>query len=445
MAEAGLPPSAIERFQADYERLVAGDAGYISEEELLPVTDLPRLEALQVGPQSSQNLAALAVIKLNGGLGTSMGLLGPKGALPVSQGLSFLAITALQISSLQKRLGAGLPLVLMNSFATREESLKILREHNLQSQVSLDFLQSKVPKVEAAGFAPATYPQDPELEWCPPGHGEIYSALKSSGILAELLEKGYRYAFVSNVDNLGASVDPRILDWFVENQLDFAMEVTRRTEHDRKGGHLALRKSDGRLTLREVAQCPADQTGAFEDIERYRYFNTNNLWLNLESIARLEKAPLLPLIVNRKTVNPSDRTSTPVIQLESAMGAAISSFARSAALDVDRSRFLPVKNTTDLLRLSSDLYKLDEDYQLRWQGQGDGPTLSLDDQIYRNFPEWQKRFPHSAGLLGCSSLKIEGDVSFLSASPVFRGEVRIHAEAPGRLDGPGPFEGDIKL
>jgi len=60
--------------------------------------------------------------------------------------------------------------------------------------------------------------------------------------------------------------------------------VTRRTAADRKGGHLARRTADGRLLLREVAQCPDADLESFQDISRHKYFNTNSLWLRLDAL-----------------------------------------------------------------------------------------------------------------------------------------------------------------
>src|SRR5438105_1204399 len=88
----------------------------------------------------------------------------------------------------------------------------------------------------ASGLVPES-----ELEWCPPGHGDIYTALVTSGMLDALLDAGYEHAFVSNSDNLGAVLDPRILAWFAAERIPFLMEVADRTEADRKGGHIAQR------------------------------------------------------------------------------------------------------------------------------------------------------------------------------------------------------------
>src|SRR5204863_6333635 len=214
---------------------------------------------------------------------------------------------------LRDRSGARLPLVLMNSFYTRDDSLAALQNYpDLKADVPLDFVQGRVPKLTADDLEPVEWPGDPDLEWAPPGHGDLYTSLVTSGMLGELLERGYEYAFVSNADNLGATLNERILGWFARERLPFAMEVADRTEADRKGGHLARRR-DGGLVLRETAQTPDEDLDAFQDVARHRYFNTNNLWVNLRTLADVleERGGVLglPLIANRKTVDPSDPES----------------------------------------------------------------------------------------------------------------------------------------
>ncbi|CAE7742840.1 UGP1, partial [Symbiodinium pilosum] len=168
--------------------------------------------------------------------------------------------------------------------------------------------------------------------------------------------------FVSNSDNLGATMDLRLLTYFADSGAPFLMEVAARTDADKKGGHLAVMKSGGGLTLRESAQCPKEDEGAFQDVSKYTYFNTNNLWVHLGKLHELfEKnggALPLPVMKNDKTVDPRDKKSTKVIQLETAMGAAISCFEGAQAIKIPRTRFAPVKKTDDLFALRSDAYTL---------------------------------------------------------------------------------------
>ena len=103
-------------------------------------------------------------------------------------------------------------------------------------------MQNKVPKIDVKSLAPIDWPPNPSLEWCPPGHGDIYPSLLGSELLDELLNEGKNFLFVSNSDNLGATLDLRLLDFFARSGAPFLMEVTARTAADRKGGHLGAQK-----------------------------------------------------------------------------------------------------------------------------------------------------------------------------------------------------------
>ena len=430
MRAEGLGDAAVESFARQYERLRDGETGTLAESEIDPVADLPDAEDLTESA-SAELLDQAVVIKLNGGLGTSMGMTRAKSLLEVKDGRSFLDLIAEQILDLRERSGARLPLILMNSFATQADSLAALERYDdLSAGLPVDFVQNKVPKLRAEDLAPAEWPDDPALEWAPPGHGDLYTALVTSGMLEALLDGGYRYAFVSNSDNLGAVLDPRILAWLAERGAPFLMEVADRTSSDRKGGHLARRKSDGGLVLREIAQTPEEDVDAFQDTARHRYFNTNTLWVDLHALRDVLAGSGvidLPMIVNRKTVDPGDKASTPVIQLETAMGAAIGVFDGAAALRVPRSRFVPVKTTNDLLSLRSDAYVIGAGRAVHLAPERDGvpPFVDLDPDHYKLVADFDARFPAGApSLVGCAALRVVGDVRF-GADVVVRGEVTV--------------------
>lgn len=452
MRTEGVADVGIRTFAHYYERLRAGEAGALAESEIEPVAELPDAAELPDDEDGARDaLAHTVVIKLNGGLGTSMGMTGPKSLLEVKDGLTFLDITVRQILHLRERMDATLPLVLMNSFATHEASLEALAAHDdlAVEGVPADFLQSKVPKLRADDLAPAEWPADPSLEWAPPGHGDLYPSLLSSGMLDTLLDGGYRHAFVANVDNLGAVLEPRILAWLAREQIPFLMEVADRTAADRKGGHLAQRPGGG-LVLREIAQTPDDDVDAFQDLSRHRFFNTNTLWLDLRALRDVldERDGVLglPMIVNRKTVDPSDADSTPVIQLETAMGAAIDVFAGARAIRVPRERFAPVKTTDDLLALRSDAYVLHDDgsVALAPEREADGaPLVELDERFYKLVRDCEERFPEGPpSLVGADRLTVRGDVVF-GAQVVVRGAVTVENDGDDqkRIDDGALLEG----
>jgi UTP--glucose-1-phosphate uridylyltransferase len=436
MRAAGAHPAELAAMKRRMQQLDDPQAGRLPGDVLEPLPDLPRLEELPEpsAEHAREVLDRLVVVKLNGGLGTSMGLSGPKSLLTVKPDTSFLDVIATQVLGLRERYGARLPLLLMNSGSTRGPSLSVLRRYDgLRTQdTPLDFLQGREPKLRADDLQPVAWPDDPDLEWCPPGHGDLYTALAASGTLDTLLDAGLRWCYVSNSDNLGALADVRLAAWVADEGVPFAMEAVRGTPADRKGGHLALR--DGQVVLRETAQVP-DGDPSFGEIDRWRYYNTNNLWVDLQALKDLQAqdpaAPELPLIVNRKTVDPRDKSSTAVIQLETAMGAAVGSIPGARAVEVPRSRFAPVKTTNDLLVVRSDAYELTPDGRMTPTYDPPGPVVSLDDDHYKMVPDFEQRFPSGApSLRRCTKLDVEGDVTF-GADVVVEGDV--HVEGPRRV------------
>ena len=422
MGKNGLPSLVIDTFRHYYTLLVQGETGLITKADIDPVGEEGVADAEKLSGLTEAGRAALekvVVIKLNGGLGTSMGLSRAKSLLEVKNGLTFLDIIARQILTCRRKFGVNLPFVLMNSFNTETDTQEALSSYkDLATEIPLTFLQHKFPKVFQGGLSPAIWPSDPDMEWNPPGHGDIYAALMSSGMLQLLLGAGIRYAFISNSDNLGAVVDNTILGYFAKNNFPFMMEVADRTKADSKGGHLA-RLKNGRLTLREIAQCPEDEMEELQNINVYRYFNTNTIWVNLLALKELLEAHRnvirLPMIRNPKTVDPKDESTPRVYQIETAMGSAISIFDGATAVRVPRTRFAPVKKCQDLLALWSDCYVLTDDYHVIQNPNRRLATLEvkLDGRYYKKIDQLKTRFPQGVpSLLDCVSLEVYGDVVF---------------------------------
>lgn len=453
MRRAGVAENAITVFSHYYEQLAEGATGVVAESSISPVTDLPALTDLlgQGRTPSAEALDRTVVIKLNGGLGTSMGMTKAKSLLPVRAGRTFLDLIVAQVLAARTRHGVRLPLILMNSFATSADTMAELASSPAirVDELPLEFMQNQEPKLLVDDLTPVEWPDDPSLEWCPPGHGDLYTALQGSGVLAQLLDAGYRYASVSNADNLGAAPSAELADWFASTGAPFAMEVCERTPADRKGGHLALRDADGRLVLREKAQIAPEDEEAFGDIERHRFFNTNNLWLDLQqladTLAEREGVLGLPLIRNRKNVDPTDRESPEVYQIETAMGAAIEVFEGSQAIVVPRDRFLPVKTTNDLLLLRSDVYQVQEDGTLV-RVDPTPPLVRLAPGPYQLIADFEKRFPYGPpSLREATSLTVEGDWTFGQEITVLGDVVLPETDAPRKVPAGSVLDGKAGL
>ncbi|GAA1739410.1 UTP--glucose-1-phosphate uridylyltransferase [Aeromicrobium alkaliterrae] len=442
MVSAGVPQQAIDVFTHYYDQLQAGATGMIPEADVEPLSGIHRAATLEASPEDVRTAAdATVVIKLNGGLGTSMGMDRAKSLLPVRRGLSFLDIIVGQVEHVRRTHDVRLPLIFMNSFRTRDDTRAALAHHpGIETPgLPIDFVQNLEPRLRADDLTPVDWPADAELEWCPPGHGDLYTALQTSGILDQLLDAGYLYATVSNSDNLGAAPDPEMMAWFAGSGAPYAAEVCRRTPADVKGGHLVVRRSDGRLVLRETAQTPPEDAAAASDLTLHRYFHTNNLWFDLRVLKKTldERQGILglPLIKNRKVVDPADPGSPEVIQIETAMGAAVQVFDGATAIEVDRARFLPVKTTNDLLLLRSDVYGVGDDFRVR--ATVEPPLVDLDKRYFGTIADFEARFPHVPSLASAERFTVRGDWSF-GADVVVAGEVLLEEDETAGKTGDAP-------
>ncbi len=425
MTKEGLEDLVIQSFSNSYYKILEGSTGTLSEAEIEPPVKENLIDYDKLESATSSPLEKLAVIKLNGGLGTSMGLKKAKTLLKIKGENNFLDVIAKQILHLRKESGKDIPLIFMHSFNTQKDSLSYLEKYSTLAlpHIPLDFLQNKFPKIKLNDLSPLKNEND-NFNWNPPGHGEIYTALAISGVLDKLITEGFEFAFISNSDNLGAVIDEKILAHFAEEKLPFMMEVCKRTEMDKKGGHLAQTKR-GQLMLRETAQCPDDEVALFQNINRYSYFNTNNLWVNLKALKQrlYETRYLLPLtmILNKKEVD-----GEKVYQVESAMGAAISVFKNSRAIIVNRDRFAPVKKTNDMMAILSDAYELTPENKLELVNEYDHvPHIELNEEFYKDINDFEKRFAGGIpSLKKCKSLIVTGDVYF-GRNVEIKGNVRI--------------------
>ncbi|MFO0750090.1 MAG: UTP--glucose-1-phosphate uridylyltransferase [Myxococcota bacterium] len=461
MRAAGQPDLAIATFKHAWDQLVAGATGLVPETAIEPVESLPdKADLAGFEIHGEKELPHTVVIKLNGGLGTSMGMERAKSLLVAKDGRTFLELIIDQVLSLRAEHHVALPLVLMDSFRTQDDAQSALAGHLAliagQNDLPTTFLQHQVPKVRAADLTVAVH-DDESLTWCPPGHGDIYIALATSGLLDRLLLQGFRWAFISNADNLGAVPDLALLGWMAATGKAFVMECADRTAADKKGGHLAARPPSrgGGYLLREVAQCPPDDVRFFQDITRHRFFNTNNVWVDLTAVKGLldrRGGRLgLPLIRNVKPIDPTEPASESVVQLETAMGAAIELFSdlgmdgreAAGAVRVGRERFVPVKTTNDLLVLWSDVFMREGDGRVHAipERAGNLPLVDLDPKYFKNIEDFMARFPKGApSLRNASRLVVRGDVVF-EGDVVVTGDVTIEHVGPGQRRVSGPISG----
>ncbi|KII92952.1 hypothetical protein PLICRDRAFT_172976 [Plicaturopsis crispa FD-325 SS-3] len=384
-------------------------------------------------PIDPQSLNKLAVLKVNGGLGTSMGMTGAKSALEVKDDMTFLDLTVRQIEHLNTTHRVDVPLILMTSFNTHEDTLNIIKKYANQQLRITTFNQSRYPRISAETLLPVPkHHEEDKKSWYPPGHGDLYNALTHSGVLDQLLADGKEYLFVSNSDNLGAVVDQNILQHMIDTQAEFLMEVTDKTKADVKGGTLI--DYDGSIRLLEIAQVPSEHTEEFKSVRKFKIFNTNNLWINLKALKRImsKEAMDLEIIINPKVTE--DGIS--VIQLETAAGAAIKHFKNAHGINVPRSRFLPVKSCSDLLLIKSDIYSLEHGQLVVSEDRmfGTTPVIKLGDH-FKKIQQFQKRFKKIPKIIELDHLTVTGDVNF-GRNVTLRGTVIVVANEGQRIDIP---------
>lgn len=461
MRDAGMSDTAIAQFSHLYEVWRNNEKGsFIREHDVEPIKTVPSFHEIYETidhDKAVKAFAKTAFIKLNGGLGTSMGLSCAKSLLPVrrhkARQMRFIDIIIGQVLTARQRLGVDLPLILMNSFRTSKDTLQVLKRNRkfVQNDIPVEIIQHQEPKILARTGEPVSYPEDPTLEWCPPGHGDLYSTIWESGILDKLSECGFSYLFISNSDNLGARPSRTLAQYFENTHAPFMIEVAKRTQADRKGGHIVRDIETGRMLLREMSQVNPEDKRSAQSINKHPYFNTNNIWIRIDALKKMLKkyngVLPLPVICNNKTVDPTNPESAKVVQLETAMGAAVSLFDDAICVEVDRMRFLPVKTTNDLFIMRSDRFHLTDSYEME-DGNYIFPDIDLDPRYYRNIDDFNERFPYSVpALAAAKSVTIKGDWTFGNQVSMFADAVLQDSGEPnyvpnGGFVGPQGIEPD---
>eukprot|EP00180_Rhodochaete_pulchella_P001530 Plantae.Rhodophyta-Rhodochaete_pulchella.ctg2347.p1 GENE.Plantae.Rhodophyta-Rhodochaete_pulchella.ctg2347~~Plantae.Rhodophyta-Rhodochaete_pulchella.ctg2347.p1 ORF type:complete len:497 (+),score=111.04 Plantae.Rhodophyta-Rhodochaete_pulchella.ctg2347:374-1864(+) len=376
-------------------------------------------------------LKKLAVLKLNGGLGTSMGCKGPKSIIEVRGDTTFLDLTVQQVENINNtHPDANVPLLLMNSFNTDTDTAKIIQKYQNANVTITTFQQSRYPRILKDNFEPMplSYKGFDKEHWYPPGHGDFFAALHNSNLVDTLLAQGKEYVFVSNVDNLGATVDLKILKAMDDAKAEYLMELTDKTRADIKGGTLI--NYEGKSTLLEVAQVPSQHIEEFKSVQKFKVFNTNNVWISLKAIKRLMDADAMQLDI---IANPKSANGQKVIQLETAIGAGISYFDNSCGVNVPRSRFLPVKACSDLMLIQSNLYTMKSGtLQVNPKRMFSSvPVVKLGPE-FKKVAGYMERFKSIPDIVELDHLTVSGDV-FFGKKVVLKGTVIVVANPGSKI------------
>lgn len=389
--------------------------------------------------ESKNILSKIVMCKLNGGLGTGMGCTGPKSAIEVRNGKNFIDLILEQLSEAKNTYGVNIPLLLMNSFYTHSATQSIIEKTSKGLDVRC-FQQNRFPRLDKETGLPLDESVFGNEAWYPPGHGDIYRCLNSSGLLDSLIEQGKEVLFVSNADNLGAVADVNILSYMLKNDIPFLMEMTEKTSADVKGG--TLYQENDRLRLLEIAQVPEEHIDEFASTQKFKLFNTNNIWINLIHLRkRMDEGQMdVPVIINEKTVS-----GKIAVQLETAIGSALDQFNGAVGLSVGRERFLPVKKTSDLLIAQSTLIEFQNGRPVR------NPERTLKNlpnivwgEEFKNVDDYLNRIPNPPDMTELEDLNIQGDVK-LGANTILRGKVSLKGGEKGLIVPDGSIVEDKEI
>ncbi|KAJ5109693.1 UTP--glucose-1-phosphate uridylyltransferase [Penicillium argentinense] len=448
LSDTVTDPNEKKRFEAEMDNFFALFRRFLNDKAKGNAVNWDRIAPPQpsqvvgydeLGADASvEFLNKLAVVKLNGGLGTSMGCVGPKSVIEVREGMSFLDLSVRQIEHLNRTFNVNVPFVLMNSFNTDQDTQSIIKKYEGHNVDIITFNQSRYPRIIKDSLLPAPKSFDSPLQdWYPPGHGDVFESLYNSGTLDKLIERGIEYIFLSNADNLGAVVDLRILQHMVDSKAEYIMELTDKTKADVKGGTII--DQDGKVRLLEIAQVPKEHVNEFKSIKKFKYFNTNNIWMNVQAIKRVveENELEMEIIANEKSI-PADKkgeADQAIYQLETAVGAAIRHFKNAHGVNVPRRRFLPVKTCSDLMVVKSDLYRLEHGQLVMDPNRFGGvPVIKLGSD-FKKVSDFQKRIASIPRIVELDHLTITGAVN-LGRNVTLKGTVIIVATEGSTIDVP---------
>ncbi|GKV47258.1 hypothetical protein SLEP1_g54172 [Rubroshorea leprosula] len=388
----------------------ASESGEKDEVLLIPLDKLELLS--QDIAKTKEILDKLVVVKFNGALGTTMGFSGPKSLIEIREGLTLLDVIIEQIQSLNAKYGCKVPLLLMNTNKTHDDTLKVLEKYSKSNIDIQSFIQGQQAEPESLGLHSVDdlYPSDP---------GTAFLSLVKSETLDLLLSQGKEYVLVVNSDNACAVIDPKILNHVTQKKIEYCMEVTPTTTSFSRTS--VLSSQEGKFKLVHIAQNPSRHS-----TKKFKFMDAGSLWVNLKAIKRLVDTDAMKMekLSTSKAVDPDDK--------ESAVGSAIQLFDQAIGVNVPQSRYLPVNSTLDLLLLQSDIYTYDEGILAR--NRAINPSISLGPE-FEKVSDFQSRFKSTPSIVGLDSLKVTGDVWF-GADITLKGKVKIAAEPGEKLEIP---------
>ncbi|CAN1226243.1 UTP--glucose-1-phosphate uridylyltransferase [Linum grandiflorum] len=347
-------------------------------DEVLVVPYESLVPILEDSEETKQILDKLVVVKLNSTLGTAVGFNGPKSMIDVRDGVTSLDLLVNQIQNLNQKYGSDIPLVLINSARTHDDTSKVLEQY---STSNIDILP--VQQGQQLGESPDVLENENKLY-----ASDQAAALRSlidSGALDVLLAKGKEYVLVVSPDNSAVAVDAKILNHLITNKIVLCME------------------------LGEIAEDPSAHS-----MEKFKFISTKTLWLSLNAIKRLADTNSLKV----------DNVSTSEL------------FDKAVGINVPQSRFLQLNTTSDLLLVKSDLYAVIDGSLARnpFRSSPLDPSIQLGPE-FEKIDHFESRFQSIPSIVELDALKVTGDVWF-GAGVTLKGNVSINAKPGTTLEIP---------
>jgi len=316
----------------------------------LPGRGAPAAEELASAGDAAFRRGEVAVVVIAGGMATRFGG-GVKAAVDVVPGCSFLQAKLKDARETGRRANVEIPFCVMTSFATKDGIVRHILDRGLDGPDIHIFEQSASIRLTPEGEI--FRGKDGEPSYYAPGHGDFFEAFRKCGLRDELAAKGVRYLFFSNVDNLGATLDPRIIGYHVRHGRDMTAEVTPNIGQDKAGCAVV---ADGRLRLMEGFRLP-ENAPPFPDL------SINTFVFSVDALAR--EIPLVSYLVRKEVEGcPALQAERVTCEATEALDAEGNPLLSLACIRVPRSgrrgsffdgRFYPVKEPADLERVREQL------------------------------------------------------------------------------------------
>lgn len=397
-------------------------------------------EADELAAVGRAHLDRTAVVIYAGGMAARFGG-GVKGAVDVLPGMSFLEDKIRRTRELGEKHGVKIPIVLMTSYATTEGTLAHLEERGLMGDDIRLFEQGVSVRRNLDGSIYRDAKGDISVHG--PGHGDFFRNFQRSGMLADLRNLGIQYVFTSNVDNLGATLDEKVLGQHITSGKSMTAEVVKRTAEDRPSSGAAV-DADGRVRLLEGMRFPPEVDG-----RQFENLSINSFTYSLDDKAWDAEIPMTRHIVHKKvdgtTVVQEEEITPEVTEASDADGKPLFSLN---LLQVPREgpkgafydgRFYEVKERSDMAGVANKLQltRLREAFEAKFPGAAENGRLWFAESPGRiNLIGEHTDYSDGLSLPAAINLKVRGAFQPIDENDPDAGKILLHSN---QLDQPVEF------